>query len=363
MPGRHQCLGCLVGIGVSDKFRRLEVALNFPEFRNEPLTDFSNEDSRRSYAEALKKVSARLPLRGKLLLGGEWIEKPETFESFNPSRKSDVIGRFAKGARADAVRAVDAAAAAFETWKNVPAKERCDLLVRIAAILRNRKHEFSAMMTVEAGKTWPEADADTAEAIDFCEFYAREMWRLAQPQPVTPVPGERGFVEFLPLGVGAVIPPWNFPLAILAGMTTRRDRRRQHGRPEARVRHGRHRDDVRRGGGRGRNAFRSPEFRDRSRGGSRQRARRIAEGPLHRVHGVQGRRPGDQRKGREGPERADLDQARDPGDGRQRLHPRRRDGRPRIRRDGSRRRRVRLPGAEVLRLLAADRGRTRSTTT
>jgi 1-pyrroline-5-carboxylate dehydrogenase len=76
------------------------------------------------------------------------------------------------------------------------------------------------MMSLEAGKTWPEADADTAEAIDFCEFYAREMERLSQPQPLTPVPGERGALEFLPLGVGAVIPPWNFPLAILAGMTT-----------------------------------------------------------------------------------------------------------------------------------------------
>ena len=194
--------------------------MSFPEFRNEPLTDFSKDENRKAYTEALAKVTSRLPLRGKLRIGGEWTEKPETFSSVNPSRKTEEIGQFAKGTRADALRAIDAAAGAFETWKNAPAKERCDLLVRIAAILRNRKHEFSAMMTVEAGKTWPEADADTAEAIDFCDFYAREMWRLAQPQPVTPVPGERGFVEFLPLGVGAVIPPWNFPLAILVGMTT-----------------------------------------------------------------------------------------------------------------------------------------------
>jgi 1-pyrroline-5-carboxylate dehydrogenase len=191
----------------------------FSEFRNEPLTDFAHETSRKDFAAALKKIEGRLPLDGRLLIGGEWIEKREAFESHNPSRRSQVIGHFAKGTRADAEKALEAAKAAFERWKTVPVRERCDLLVRIAAILSSRKHEFSALMSLEAGKTWPEADADTAEAIDFCEFYAREMWRLAQPQPLTPVPGERGSLEFLPLGVGAIIPPWNFPLAILTGMT------------------------------------------------------------------------------------------------------------------------------------------------
>jgi 1-pyrroline-5-carboxylate dehydrogenase len=192
----------------------------YPEFHNEPFTDFGNEGNRRAFSEALRKIEARLPLLGKFWIGGEWIEKPETFESHNPSRKEEVIGRFARGSRAEAERAVDAAAKAFEAWKKTPARDRCDLLVRIASILRNRKHEFSAMMSFEAGKTWPEADGDTAEAIDFCEFYAREMWRFSQPQPLTPVAGEKGTLEFLPLGVGAIIPPWNFPLAILAGMTT-----------------------------------------------------------------------------------------------------------------------------------------------
>ncbi len=192
----------------------------FSEFKNEALTDFGTDGNRRSYAEALKKVEARLPLRGRLLIGGEWIERPDTFESRNPSRKDEIVGRFAKGTRADAEKAVDAAAKAFETWKNAPVRERCERIAKIASIIRDRKHEFSAMMTFEAGKTWPEADADTAEAIDFCEFYAREMWRLSQPQALTPVPGEKGSLEFLPLGVGAVIPPWNFPLAILVGMTT-----------------------------------------------------------------------------------------------------------------------------------------------
>jgi len=191
----------------------------FSEFLNEPLIDFSADANRRAFASALEKVRARLPLDGRLLIDGKWVAAPATFESRNPSRKDEVIGRFAKGTRADALRAVDAAHAAFATWRNTPADERSRLLVRIAAILRDRKHEFSAMMSLEAGKTWPEADGDTAEAIDFLEFYAREMLRYADKQPLTPLPGEDNKLEYIPLGVGAVIPPWNFPLAIMAGMT------------------------------------------------------------------------------------------------------------------------------------------------
>ena len=191
-----------------------------PEFKNEPLTDFSREENRAAYARALAAVETRLPLDGKLFIDGEWITREQHFESRNPSNHEQVIGRFARGERSDAEHAIEAAARAFETWKRVPAAKRVALLVRIAGILRARKHEFSAMMTLEAGKSWPEADGDTAEAIDFCEFYAREMERLSQPQPLTPVPGEKGALEYLPLGVGAIIPPWNFPLAILTGMTT-----------------------------------------------------------------------------------------------------------------------------------------------
>ena len=115
---------------------------------------------------------------------------------------------------------MEAAAAAFPAWSRTPPRERWELLLRISSILRERKHEFSAMMVLEESKSWAEADGDTAEAIDFCEFYAREMERLAQPQPLTPYPGEKNHLEYIPLGVAAVIPPWNFPLAILTGMTT-----------------------------------------------------------------------------------------------------------------------------------------------
>jgi 1-pyrroline-5-carboxylate dehydrogenase len=191
-----------------------------PEFKNEPLTDFSVEANRKAFAEALKTVESRLPVQGKNHIGGREVGSAKSIESVNPARKTQVIGRFPEASKEDAERAVEAAHEAFRTWSRTPAGKRVELLVRIASILRKRKHEFSAMMVLEESKSWPEADGDTAEAIDFCEFYAREMERLSRPQPLVPYPGEKNELEFLPLGVCAVIPPWNFPLAILAGMTT-----------------------------------------------------------------------------------------------------------------------------------------------
>jgi 1-pyrroline-5-carboxylate dehydrogenase len=191
-----------------------------PEFRNEPLTDFTVEGNRRDFAEALKKVESRLPIEGKNHIGGQEAGAAKHIESVNPAKKTQVIGRFPDATKEDADRAVEAAHEAFRSWGGTPVGERVHLVVRIAAILRRRKHEFSAMMVLEESKAWPEADGDTAEAIDFCEFYAREMERLAQPQPLTPYPGEKNELQFLPMGVCAVIPPWNFPLAILTGMTT-----------------------------------------------------------------------------------------------------------------------------------------------
>ena len=191
-----------------------------PEFRNEPLTDFSLESNRNAFRAALTKVEASLPIEGKNRIGGKSVGASKHFESVNPCDRKQVIGRFPQGTKEDAERAVESAAAAFSTWSRVPPEERSALLLRIASIIRRRKHEFSAMMVLEESKSWSEADGDTAEAIDFAEYYAREMERLAQPQPLTPFPGEKNELEFIPLGVCAVIPPWNFPLAILTGMTT-----------------------------------------------------------------------------------------------------------------------------------------------
>ena len=191
-----------------------------PEFRNEPLTDFSLDSNRSAFRAALARVESRLPIEGKNRIGGKAVGAAKHFTSVNPCDQKQVIGRFPQGTKEDAERAVETAAAAFPAWSRIPPEERSALLLRIAAIFRRRKHEFSAMMVLEESKSWAEGDADTAEAIDFCEFYAREMERLAQPQPLTPYPGEKNELEFIPLGVCAVIPPWNFPLAILTGMAT-----------------------------------------------------------------------------------------------------------------------------------------------
>ena len=143
-----------------------------PEFRNEPFTDFSVEANRNAFKSALDKVEARLPFKGENRIGARRVGAPASFESVNPCDASQVIGRFPQGTPEDAVAAIEAAEKAFATWSRVPAAERWELVLRIAKILRDRKHEFSAMMVLEESKSWAEADGDTAEAIDFCEFYA-----------------------------------------------------------------------------------------------------------------------------------------------------------------------------------------------
>src|SRR6188474_1963524 len=189
------------------------------EFRNEPFTDFTKEENAQAMREAIQKVKDQLGREYPLVIGGERITTGDFLESVNPANRTQVVGRFNKATKELATRAVEEAAKAFETWKNTPATERAELLFRVAGIMRERKHELSAWMIYEVAKTWPEADGDTAEAIDFCEFYGREMLRYASDQPLTNIPGEQNRLEYIPLGVGAVIPPWNFPLAIMAGMT------------------------------------------------------------------------------------------------------------------------------------------------
>jgi len=190
------------------------------DFRNEPFTDFSKEENRRAFEEALETVRAQLGREYDLIIGGERIRTEEKIRSINPSNVDETIGYVSKANQELAEKAMQAAAKKFEEWKAVSPEARARILFRAAAILRRRKHEFSAWMVHEAGKNWPEADADTAEAIDFMEFYGREMIRLSERQPLTRIPGEDNELYYIPLGVGVVIPPWNFPLAIMVGMTT-----------------------------------------------------------------------------------------------------------------------------------------------
>jgi 1-pyrroline-5-carboxylate dehydrogenase len=189
------------------------------EFRNEPFTDFSKEENARAMREAIAQVKSELGREYPLVIGGERIKTGRTFDSLNPANKTEAVGQFQKATEELARAAVERANEAFQTWRNVLPQQRADLLFRVASLLRERRHYFSAWMIHEVAKTWPEADADTAEAIDFCEFYAREMLRYAAPHPLTKVEGEENRLEYIPLGVGVVIPPWNFPLAIMAGMT------------------------------------------------------------------------------------------------------------------------------------------------
>ena len=198
------------------------MAVAFPEFENEKLTDFSDPEERGKMEEALAQVRAELGRLYPLVLGGRRLKPKARWESRNPSRPEEVVGVFPKATRRHARQAIQAAESAFTGWKRVPAEQRAQWLLRVAGIMRRRKFELSAWMVFEVGKTWPEADADTAEAIDFCDFYGREALRLLLPDfgRVTPLPGERNELRYIPLGVGVIIPPWNFPLAITAGMAT-----------------------------------------------------------------------------------------------------------------------------------------------
>lgn len=191
-----------------------------PEFVNEPLTDFSIEENRAGQEKAIRDVLESAGTVYPLVIGGERIQASDTFNSVNPSKKDQVLGVFQKADTDLANRAIEAADRAFETWKCFSAKERGLMLVRGAHIMRRKRFLLNAWMILEEGKNWVEADADTAEAIDFLEFYGREMIRLAEHQEITAYPGEANELKYIPLGICAVIPPWNFPNAILAGMTT-----------------------------------------------------------------------------------------------------------------------------------------------
>jgi len=194
--------------------------MNLPDFKNEPLSDFKgNPKHAQDMKEALEQVRKELGRKYNLVIGGERIRTEEKFNSYNPAQKDEVVGIFSKGTAELAERAILTADETFRTWGRSPAEARVELLLAAAKILRDRKFYYAAWMVFEVGKSWAEADADVAESIDFCEYYGREMLRLANRQPLTPVPGEKNFLRYIPLGVGVVIPPWNFPLAIMAGMT------------------------------------------------------------------------------------------------------------------------------------------------
>jgi 1-pyrroline-5-carboxylate dehydrogenase len=190
-----------------------------PEFKNEAFTDFSKPANADAMKAALAKVKGELGQLFPLIIGGQEYSAGPTFESISPFDSKLVVGRFPKATVEQANQAVAAAHDAFKTWSRVDPEARARYVFRAAAAMRRKKFELAAWLVYEVSKSWVEADGDIAELIDFCEYYGRQMLRLAGPQDVVPSPGEENELRYVPLGVGIVIPPWNFPGAIMGGMT------------------------------------------------------------------------------------------------------------------------------------------------
>jgi 1-pyrroline-5-carboxylate dehydrogenase len=190
-----------------------------PAFTNEALLDWNDPDNVRQMEAALAALRSEFDRTYPLWIGGRRITEGDVDEARSPWQADLVVGRTIRASREQALEALGEAERAFESWRRVPWEERADYLFRVADALRRRRFEFAAIMVYEVSKSWAEADADVAELIDFAEYYAREALRIGQPHAVVPYPGERGQLRYIPLGVGVIIPPWNFPGAIMGGMT------------------------------------------------------------------------------------------------------------------------------------------------
>jgi RHH-type transcriptional regulator, proline utilization regulon repressor / proline dehydrogenase / delta 1-pyrroline-5-carboxylate dehydrogenase len=192
-------------------------------FKNEPLTDFTVASNRWLVVQALEELSKKISagaLRAFPIIDGKEIKAGAIFERFDPSDSSILLGKTVFATAADVDAAIRSLKAGSERWEEVPSSERASILMRAAEEMRNQKGYLTALIIREAGKPWKEADADVAEAIDFCAYYAEEMLRLDRPLKTMEVPGEDNIYLYQPRGIAAVISPWNFPLAIACGMVT-----------------------------------------------------------------------------------------------------------------------------------------------
>jgi 1-pyrroline-5-carboxylate dehydrogenase len=188
-------------------------------FVNEPMIDWSNPENLRKMQAALDKVRSELGREYDLVIGGRRIKTGDTAPSVNPAKPSEVVGVHQQAGPAEVEPAMQAALSAFQSWSRTTVEQRTQLLFRAAQLMRERKFELEAWLVFEVGKNYGEADADIAELIDFCNMYALEALRLDQAKTVVQLPGEHDQFRYIPLGVGAVISPWNFPAAIMGGMT------------------------------------------------------------------------------------------------------------------------------------------------
>ncbi len=189
------------------------------EFKNEAYTDFSKEENKKALEKEIEALISKAPIKVPVIIGGKRIYGQKTFKSIDPSNPETVLAEVTAGDKEMAEEAIQVSYKNFKAWADMDPEARARILLRAASIMRRRRLEIDAVEILEAGKPWLEADADVAEAIDFLEFYAREMIRLAQKQPLTRIPTEDNELYYIPLGVGISIPPWNFPMAITTGMT------------------------------------------------------------------------------------------------------------------------------------------------
>jgi 1-pyrroline-5-carboxylate dehydrogenase len=188
-------------------------------FKNEEVKSFRDPADAAAMKAALASVKERLGRSYPLVIGGRRIDTEKQIRSFNPADPAQLVGSVSAASKEQAAQAIEEAARAFESWRRLTLAQRANYIFKAAELLRAARFEYDALLVYEVGKSWAEADGDIAEAIDFLEFYAREALRYAKPQPVVPLEGERNELVYVPLGVGAIIPPWNFAGAIMAGMT------------------------------------------------------------------------------------------------------------------------------------------------
>ncbi|MCK4328713.1 L-glutamate gamma-semialdehyde dehydrogenase [candidate division WOR-3 bacterium] len=189
------------------------------DFKNEVIIDFKNDENKKMMQNALTKVKGELGKEYPNIIGGKKGKIVTPIKSINPSHKDDVVGIVENSSVEDAERALEVATEAFKKWRYTKAEERAEYLFKMADIMRRMRYELDAWLVYEVGKSWPEADGDIAEAIDFLDYYAREVIRYGKGGDITPFPGEKPEMWYIPLGVGVSIPPWNFPMSILTGMT------------------------------------------------------------------------------------------------------------------------------------------------
>lgn len=190
-------------------------------FKNEPLSNLADpavSDAYQASLIALAAISASEDLYARPIVDGRELQCEIVIDSYNPSTGLS-LGKVHLAGLREAEEAIRVTLGGKSAWDKTPAKNRAAVLVKIASIIRDRKSALSALITLEVGKSWVEADADVAEAIDFCEYYALEMERLAKPRKTEDVPGENNYCFYQPRGLALIISPWNFPLAIACGMT------------------------------------------------------------------------------------------------------------------------------------------------